>query len=293
MDVIVDDELLWLDETSDSSSDDRDKIVAKVPHARSKPRLSAVDREALNKEYDDAKKLRKRLHQRARAKQRGKVRVKLGVVPCHKPIIVVDISYAEMLPVKEQASVFSQGCVFCVTHVLHVFTHAHVLVSQLYGYNRRSGHALDLHLVGTECPSAVNHLTAYDGFSYWQIELHPSPSLLDAFPGRERDIVVLSPDSPNLIERFDEDKIYVLGGIADNHGDKKHATLEHASALGVAHARLPLVENFPAITLRGCVLNLNHCFEVVHGVVVGLSWYEAIDRAIPTRSSFRKAIVDE
>lgn len=95
------------------------------------------------------------------------------------------------------------------------------------------------------------------------MSMHADGALLNAFPGRAADIVVLSPESPNVLEVIDETKIYVLGGIADNQNSLKGATLNRAAALGVSHARLPLREYFEEITTRGTVLNINHCYHIM------------------------------
>lgn len=188
--------------------------------------------------------------------------------PLHLPRVCVDLSLCARLPEREQRSVVSQ-------------------VAQLVGINHRSGRTLDLHLVGVGCAGPQELLRAQHGFdSTWHVTRHASGHLLDAF--QRESVVYLSPDSPHVLEDLDEARVYVLGGIADNHNSCKNMTLERATELGVAHARLPL-EVVPNITKRGQILNINHCFQVLLLRAAGIAWYEAIDRSVPTRDTFRRA----
>lgn len=152
--------------------------------------------------------------------------------------------------------------------------------TQLYGLNRNFVRPVDLHFVGV---SAVENVMR-QGMRDWQAPLHQGP-LEECFDKSK--LVMLSPDSPNVLEKFDEDLVYVIGGIADNCNEKKNCTLLRAVELGIAHARLPLEENFP-ITTRGQILNVNHAFHVLLMRCAGNSWFDSIDVAIPTRAAFRK-----
>jgi len=68
-------------------------------------------------------------------------------------------------------------------------------------------------------------------------------------------LVYLTPDSDNLLERVDHSKVYVIGGIVDDN-QLKGLSLSKAVANGIAHARLPIKEKLP--NFRNQSLNINH-----------------------------------
>lgn len=79
-------------------------------------------------------------------------------------------------------------------------------------------------------------------------------------------VVVLTPDSGNVLEDVAEDAIVVIGGIVDRT-IRKNQTMRTAEALGLAHARLPvqrsLEEAGAASLTRTVVLNVDTVAEAV------------------------------
>ena len=68
---------------------------------------------------------------------------------------------------------------------------------------------LELHLVGESCLRDV--FAKHEGYDNWKIFRHPEKnSVEECFP-REK-IVVLSPESSNVLLELDRDKVYVIGG---------------------------------------------------------------------------------
>ncbi len=218
-----------------------------------------------------------------------------------KPVVVIDLSYAGRMRGKELTSVANQ-------------------VQQCYGRNRKAAAAraaapdeatrerlprpLELHLVGDEDPPMASVFEKHEGFERWKVFRHgPGKTVMGLFESGR--VVILSPESPNVLQELDREDVYVIGGISDNQNDMKGTTLLNASRLvrtrargcgllssdcenkGLRHARLPLLEHCPELTTRATVLNINHCFEILLLVAGGLSWREAIDKSVPTRSSFR------
>lgn len=94
--------------------------------------------------------------------------------------------------------------------------------------------------------------------------------------------VYLTSDSPNVIEKLDNDKIYVIGGIVDRNRLKRKA-IDRAEALGVAHGKLPLEDHLAKMTSTK-VLTCNHVFHILlkfreHGD----DWAKALQDVLPTR----------
>ena len=61
---------------------------------------------------------------------------------------------------------------------------------------------------------------------------------LDLFPKDK--LVYLSPDSRNDLFKYNEDDIYVIGGIIDKGDDRAPMTLANAKKLKIRHARFPM-----------------------------------------------------
>ncbi|NXU06615.1 TM10B methyltransferase, partial [Buphagus erythrorhynchus] len=71
-------------------------------------------------------------------------------------------------------------------------------------------------------------------------EMDTTPeSYLDLFPSET--IVYLTPDSENVLEDIDPDKVYVLGGLVDE-SIHKQLTLRRAQEQRLQTARLPIRE---------------------------------------------------
>ncbi|CAK4632511.1 unnamed protein product [Aphanomyces euteiches] len=106
-------------------------------------------------------------------------------------------------------------------------------------------------LIVTNCTPGSRLETALDRFSAkkWSIQLKT-----------EGDLVFLTPDSTTLLETVDPSKVYVIGGIVDR-SRVKGRSLEAASALGVATARLPIQE-YVVDRYTDHILNVNTVLEV-------------------------------
>lgn len=53
--------------------------------------------------------------------------------------------------------------------------------------------------------------------TYWQVEFHDEP-YLDLFPKEK--LVYLTSESENIIENFEEDTFYIIGGLVDHNKHK-------------------------------------------------------------------------
>lgn len=100
----------------------------------------------------------------------------------------------------------------------------------------------------------------------------------------QKDVIYLTADSPNTLEKLEEGKSYVIGGIVDHNRYKvsqapfvklecalKHCDqnlcYEIAQEQGIGHAALPIGQYIEMSTRK--VLTVNQCFEIMS------KWYAA------------------
>ncbi|OWZ16999.1 TRNA (guanine-N(1)-)-methyltransferase [Phytophthora megakarya] len=115
------------------------------------------------------------------------------------------------------------------------------------------------------------------GASNWYIQWRRGgESVADHFSPDE--LVYLSPDSPNVLEKMDSKKIYVIGGIVDK-SRKKGATLDAATEAGISTVRLPIQEH---ITERlDHILNVNTVVDVLINFRELGDWPKTFEIALP------------
>ena len=101
-------------------------------------------------------------------------------------------------------------------------------------------------------------------------------SHLDLFP-REK-LVYLSPDSNNDLERFNEDDIYVIGGIIDIGDDRAPLTLANAKKHKIRHARFPMKR---VIGMKAD-LNVETCVAIMNDMKYSQDWFYSL-RWVPSR----------
>ncbi|GMF19617.1 unnamed protein product [Phytophthora lilii] len=111
------------------------------------------------------------------------------------------------------------------------------------------------------------------GASNWYIQWRRgADSPAEHFPPEE--LVYLSPDSPNVLEKMDPTKIYVIGGIVD-----KSPTLNAATEAGIRTVRLPIQENIPERLDH--ILNVNTVVDVLINFRELGNWPRALEVALP------------
>ena len=88
-------------------------------------------------------------------------------------------------------------------------------LSYSYAKNRRMEAPLQFYL--TSCSNKVKNLLEKSGLPNWDVHQHEQ-HFLDVFNQTDKqNICYLTSDSPNEIDRFDEDKIYIIGGFVDHN----------------------------------------------------------------------------
>uniref|UniRef100_M4BYY6 tRNA (guanine(9)-N(1))-methyltransferase n=1 Tax=Hyaloperonospora arabidopsidis (strain Emoy2) TaxID=559515 RepID=M4BYY6_HYAAE len=125
----------------------------------------------------------------------------------------------------------------------------------------------------------LEHSLERFGASHWHVQWRrDSASVADHFEPDQ--LVYLSPDSPNVLNKIDPEKIYVVGGIVDK-SRKKGATLNAALEAGVTTVRLPIQEYIPERLDH--ILNVNTVLDVLILSQGTDDWTRVLELALPQR----------
>mmetsp|Transcript_15289 Transcript_15289/g.35440 ORF Transcript_15289/g.35440 Transcript_15289/m.35440 type:complete len:310 (-) Transcript_15289:3091-4020(-) len=79
-------------------------------------------------------------------------------------------------------------------------------------------------------------------------------------------LVYLTSDSENTLEKLEDDKIYIIGGIVDRNRLKR-AAINKAETYGIQTAKLPISDHLNMFSTK--VLTCNHVFDIL------LKWRES------------------
>ncbi|XP_062369455.1 tRNA methyltransferase 10 homolog B [Cinclus cinclus] len=161
-------------------------------------------------------------------------------------------------------------------------------IRRLYGANRRAARPFWLCLTefAAGTPIYEQCFRMNDGFAGYLMDTTPE-SYLDLFPLEA--IVYLTPDSENVLEDIDPDKVYVLGGLVDE-SIHKQLTLRRAREQRLQTARLPIREymvrapnprNYHSETLA-----INQVFDVLSTYYETRSWPAALRAGVSSGKGF-------
>ncbi|XP_058683538.1 tRNA methyltransferase 10 homolog B isoform X2 [Poecile atricapillus] len=160
-------------------------------------------------------------------------------------------------------------------------------IRRLYGANRRAARPFWLCLTefAAGTPIYEQCFRMNDGFAGYLMDTTPE-SYLDLFPLEA--IVYLTPDSENVLEDIDPDKVYVLGGLVDESIHK--LTLRRAREQCLQTARLPIREymvkapnsrNYHSETLA-----INQVFDVLSTYYETRSWPAALRAGVSSGKGY-------
>jgi tRNA (guanine9-N1)-methyltransferase len=114
-----------------------------------------------------------------------------------------------------------------------------------YAANGRAEAPCRLSLTG--CTGDIHtQLEKISGFNNWLLHKQER-SYLSVFEDRKEDLVYLTADSENILERLDPSKIYIVGGLVDRNR-WKGVTLEKAKSQGIQTAKLPIGEHMKMLS---------------------------------------------
>nr|CAG4643487.1 EOG090X0D3U [Ilyocryptus agilis] len=200
--------------------------------------------------------------------------------------LVIDLSFSDIMDEKSMSKCMKQVC-------------------RCYSINRRASNPLQFH-VSSVIGKSLEELSKHQGYRNWDVNFHDK-HYSELFT--ESQIVYLTSESENVIEKVEDDKVYIIGGLVDHNSQKG---LCHRLALekGFSHARLPIAENIDLKTRK--VLTIDHgnsisniyikevyeiisyvVFHVIVNVCNGQSWKEALLQVLPARKGAREKSEDE
>ena len=186
-----------------------------------------------------------------------------------RPKVCIDLQYEELMSEKELIHLAQQ-------------------LSRVYGFNRKSSdpcHLTFCHLP-KDCKTRQICCDKSEGFANYILNFSEK-SLIDTFENRKQDLVYLTPDSDNLLEDIEDNKIYVIGGLVDD-SVKKLSSLSFAKDQGLTTAKLPIDKYCSRI--EGSfkqILTINQVFEILLNKIQGFSWPQVFSQSLPSRIGFQ------
>lgn len=118
----------------------------------------------------------------------------------------------------------------CVKQLLRIYTN-----------NRRAENPVQLYFCGIKKGGKIEKsIERNNGYQHWNV-VRTHETLTEVFKDKEK-IVYLTSESDNILETFEADHVYVIGGLVD-HNNHKGLCFNKANELGIRHARLPLSEH--------------------------------------------------
>lgn len=176
--------------------------------------------------------------------------------------ICIDCSFEDKMTTKEIGSLSNQ-------------------IRYCYAANKKS--AMPIHFSATSLSShTFDNLKRVDGFpeQWCSRGFSYSEKPLTEFHSDISNIVYLSSESEHTMDRLDNSKVYVIGGIVDRNRHKG-LTMEKAKKLGMATAKLPIDEHLKLFATK--VLTCNHVFEILLHYQESQDWLKAMMAVLPAR----------
>lgn len=122
---------------------------------------------------------------------------------------------------------------------------------------------------------------AKQGMAKWLDVEKSSDDLNEWIGGRNKQVIYLTPDSNNVLEKVDDRVIYVIGGIADK-SVRKNESLHRANVYQYTTARLPVKEYLHTKSTT-VVLNIDSVLGILVDMYRDGNWKTALERNIPKR----------
>eukprot|EP01125_Pyxidicula_operculata_P014873 TRINITY_DN5009_c0_g1_i1.p1 TRINITY_DN5009_c0_g1~~TRINITY_DN5009_c0_g1_i1.p1 ORF type:complete len:211 (+),score=52.94 TRINITY_DN5009_c0_g1_i1:1-633(+) len=122
--------------------------------------------------------------------------VEIETIKFNTPCIIIDLQYHVKMTIKEKKSTVTQ---------LH----------HLYGTLRNSSYPLKTYVSGLRNNDIVPMLERI-GFSNWKVFMKQKNWWEEEEFPKDK-LVYLTPESPNVIKEFQNDKFYIIGGLVDHN----------------------------------------------------------------------------
>lgn len=177
--------------------------------------------------------------------------------------VVIDLEWEDSMAEKELKSLVQQ-LMFC------------------YGTNRSASHPVRLIFSGVAADSFTSRkLRTMAGFDSWPLEVLEG-TYIDNLPKDK--LVYLTADAEDVLESFDSEKIYIIGGIVD-HNRLKGVTMAKAQEQRIATAQLPISRHID-MGAYSRVLTVNHVLQIVLEHQATGDWRHVFEKCIPGRKKF-------
>ena len=134
-------------------------------------------------------------------------------------------------------------------------------------------------------------LNNVSGFELWHTRAFETTDkgVIDAYPDKSQ-LVYLTSDSENTLEKLEDGKVYIIGGIVDRNR-LKCATIDRAKKLGIATAKLPITDHLSFAAPK--VLTVNHVFEILLRLREhGNDWKKALLSVLPERKDAKETTTE-
>jgi tRNA (guanine9-N1)-methyltransferase len=149
-----------------------------------------------------------------------------------------------------------------------------------YASVRRAPQPIRLHFTSLGSEQSIHYLgLTRKGFLKWDIERQFGTPTQAMFPNKE--LIMLSPDAKEVIDDIDNDKVYIIGGMADCTV-RKNRTFYRAEALGIRAMRFPIQELIPDRQTH--ILPVNHCVNIITTYLQVKDWKLALETCMPARN---------
>ena len=227
-----------------------------------------------------------------------------------KVTVVIDMGFENLMNQRDLGK--------CLKQLLHC-----------YSINRRLQQPLQFHISSFDGERLKKEMERHQGYEHWDCIFHSTsyfdvfttpvnssncknnaqvtiPStkqestllpLDNKIPGQTdrkfskdaKNIIYLTSESENVLESFDPNCVYIIGGLVD-HNNHKGICHRLAVEKGVNHARFPIQEAGVEMKTRQ-VLTIDHVFRIIASVASeGRSWKEALIETLPERKGAIEAI---
>ena len=161
-------------------------------------------------------------------------------------------------------------------------------IGRLYGSNKKAEIPAHIILTGIDKSGFLYNecVRKNSGFENYIIDIHEERHT-EVFDHKE--IVYLSPDSSNVLDSVEHEKVYIIGGLVDETVSK-HITQTRANESGITTARLP-IEVYMDIDQRAKgnhnkILTINQVFDILLTFVQTRNWRAALPVGVPRRKGY-------
>ncbi|KAL3943474.1 MAG: hypothetical protein SGBAC_002438 [Bacillariaceae sp.] len=156
--------------------------------------------------------------------------------------ICLDCSFEDVMQKKEINSLASQ-------------------IRYCYAANKKSKHPVNVKAtsIGGTTLERLENVSGFDSWKNKAFDCTPD-DLLQAYENDKSKLVYLTSDSDNVLDKLEDGKVYIIGGIVDRNRLKR-AAINRAEELGIVTASLPISDYLNMVSTK--VLTCNHVFEIL------------------------------